>query len=360
MVENQTTNEEQQPMDKMQSNVKGSKVNAFMLVGVLVLFCAGAFFVYSFNKKIDVLANTVKSGKIVKPQNINKLLSKFESLSKSNNELQLKIDELGRHHVKATRLFNAKITALENQAKANQSDNIKLKLMEIKSGLEVASWILVYQYNVTACINLLEALDHKASSITKFEKNIRQSLARDILALKRIQSVDQAGLFAKIEAVQELIPQLTIVQTRLYKPEASVEIPAVEGWRGYVDYGLQSLKRLVAFKRHDKEIPPLLSPTNRIVIDQNLELLLGQMQWSIIYRKQAIYNSLIKKTISWILVSFAKDDPINQSVLKSLDELSEININPELPSLTDSIQAVNTSIEQYINAPSKMIRAPNT
>lgn len=327
---------------------KPNKIKLWPLYGLcLILFIGCGYFIQDIYYKVSYVENELNhitnnpENDYIKDQ-IASIKSKNMTLfGQLENKIELNdkiLDELKEQFLEV----KAKI-----QSQGGSSNEILI--LEIRSGLNIASWLLAYSYNIEAAIKILESLDEKAKLLTSNSSKVRQSLANDIAELRASKNIDQVGLFSKIESLKSLIPKLITQQTSVVEDTQDSEFIPHDGWRGYIDVFLYKLNKLAVFKRHDRKVAPLLSPENTEILHQNIILMLNQIQWSITYRHAEIYQSVINQSIETIKDNFALDAEINISIVNMLEELLKTNINPDIPKLEsiitiDNLMSLNSRI----------------
>jgi uroporphyrin-3 C-methyltransferase len=204
-------------------------------------------------------------------------------------------------------------------------------LDEINHQVRMAALSLQYSHNVPAAINLLEAANDRLIKLADpVFNNKRQDIINDITALKAIPSIDLNGILARLSALSNDIKQLPLPTNIIPTPAGTV--PST--WKEQLGQTWQYLEKIIVIRRLDKPIKPLLLPEQRIVLEQNLQLLLQEAVWSILQANQTVYQYSLDQMIEYIDRYFDQNAPITKNTLSRLKELKSININPALPRLT--------------------------
>jgi len=218
-----------------------------------------------------------------------------------------------------------------------------LSLREMMHGLHIAQWLLIYQKDVKSAIELLKIIETRIAGLPQFEISIRKAIAKDIAILESVSIVDEIGILTRIDALSGMIPNLSLEPKKFVIKKPSNNKSGT-GLTAEVKKGWESIKRLVVLRDREKPIEPILTAENRIILDQNMQLLLKQTQWAVIQRNQLIYVKLLKQAQEWLIRYFNQQDPANLSINKSLTELQKINISPKIPNLSVSLKAVDDAI----------------
>ncbi len=324
-------------VNKKAIKIKKNKVTPLYFLLFLVMAAIG-YFVYCFYVKFNDIELVLAD---VRNKRIETVFeNKLAYLKKENDKLFKKLENKITKNEHIVQKYDTQLKEISNHSKNIITSKDDVLILEIRSGLHIVSWVLAYSYNMDAAIRLLQSLKQKTSLLTTNITKIRKAITNDIVKLQSLNTLDQVDLFAKIDAAKLLSTNLVIQQSHLSIKNNDEDFVPRQGWRGYLDQIFFIVKKLVVFKRHDKEISPLLSPENRNIIIQNLQLLFNQLQWSVIYRNPQIYKDTINQALDIIRDNFSSDNKLNQNVISILEQLISLNISRDIPEL-DSIKEIN-------------------
>ncbi len=102
-------------------------------------------------------------------------------------------------------------------------------------------------------------------------------------------------------------------------------------WARALKNSLDSFRLLIIIRRLNRPIEPLLPETEQQYLQHNLLLLLQQAQWALIHREPTIYQSSLQEIQENIKEHFATNSIDTQTVLQSINQLKQINL--QIPSL---------------------------
>jgi uroporphyrin-III C-methyltransferase len=100
------------------------------------------------------------------------------------------------------------------------------------------------------------------------------------------------------------------------------------------------VKQLVVVRRLDKSEPPLLPPSQAYFLRENLRLRLLNARLSLLTRDEAGYRDDLKASQAWIQRYFDAKSRHTADALAQLKQLSATSISFEMPTISESLDAV--------------------
>jgi uroporphyrin-3 C-methyltransferase len=98
---------------------------------------------------------------------------------------------------------------------------------------------------------------------------------------------------------------------------------------------------LVVITHQSEDIPAMMTPDQQIYLQENLQLLIMQAQWSAFNHNNALYQSSLKQAKDWVNKYYVQNSANTQAFLKSIDELLVIDLSPNYPDLSKSLSSLN-------------------
>lgn len=256
-----------------------------------------------------------------------------ESLKKAQRETTQKLAELS--------------TTLLQMGGASRTEWL---LAEAEYLLRLANQRLNIEKDPAGATAVLKAADKvlvEADDAGLFD--IRKKLSEEILAMEMVSQSDSDGLYLKLEAMINGIDNLEqtyfLKENSAKKQHRSNTSMADAAPQGTWDKIKTELNKLVNFRRLDAPVEPLLSPEQTYYLKQNLRLMLEQAQLALLKKNEALYQSSLKKSSKWIAQHFQKDEAPVRVIQKTLSELVEQKIDPELPDISGSLNLLKARIK---------------
>ena len=233
-------------------------------------------------------------------------------------------------------------------------------LAEAEYLLRVGNQRLMIEKDIRGALAALEAADEVlAESDDIGVYPVRQQLAKEILALKGLADVDRTGLYLKLEAAIDSIHQLTddalindrapgFVSASNENPSANTDsVPALvaEGWEKVKD----TLSQVVVVRRLDEPVKPLLSPEQSAYARLNLQLMLEEAEMAVLRGHQELYSRALTKASNAITDWYDSSNNRIIALSETLDQLSEKNVDPDLPDISRSLELLKSRLAGRLN-----------
>ncbi|KPP99304.1 MAG: uroporphyrin-III C-methyltransferase HemX [Marinobacter sp. HL-58] len=301
----------------------------------------------------------------------------YQSLQQSISSLEEDTDQLDRMYGQTGNEQSQRLQALEDKlseqrdliaTQQRQIDHNARELLEAGNRtrtdwllaeaeylLRVANQRLMIEKDIRGALAALESGDEVlAESDDIGVYPVRQQLAKEILALKGIADVDRTGLYLKLEAAIDSVHQLTdsaLTNDRApgFVPDendSSAENPdslqglVAEGW----DKAKHTLSQVVVVRRLDEPVKPLLSPEQSAYARLNLQLMLEEAELAVLRGHQELYSRSLAKASNAINNWYDSTNSRIIALSQSLDELSEKNVDPELPDISRSLELLKARL----------------
>jgi len=169
---------------------------------------------------------------------------------------------------------------------------------------------------------------------------LRRALARDIERLKALPVLDIAGMSARIDSLVATVDGLPLAFEE--RSVASKEAPSGERgfWSRLGSEVWSELKQLVIVRQVGSSEPPLLPPPQAYFLRENLRLRLLNARLSLLTRNEAGYHEDLRAAQAWIRRYFDARSKQAADALAQLEQLSASSISFEMPTISESLEAV--------------------
>jgi len=265
---------------------------------------------------------------------------------------------VARQAQEALRDSQGRLAQLEGRLAESQSQQLALEalyqelsrnrdewqLAEIEQVLAIASQQLQLARNVRAALLALQLADSRLARTDRPQfAPIRRALARDIERLKAAPAVDFAAVTARIDNLIAGIDGLPLAfEERTERAPAAKDPVAAE--RSFVArLGAEiwnEISQLVVVRRMDAVEPPLLPPSQAYFVRENLRLRLLNARASLLARDEAGYREDLRATLAWVQRYFDACSKSTADAASQLKQLSAVSISFEMPTISESLDAV--------------------
>jgi uroporphyrin-III C-methyltransferase len=263
---------------------------------------------------------------------------------------------VGRISQDSAREAQVKVAQLEARLAESQSQQLALEalyqemsrnrdewqLAEIEQVLAIASQQLQLAGNVRAALLALQLAEARLAKADRPQfLPVRRALARDIERLKSLPLLDIAAMSARIDALVAAVDSLPLAFEERSAPAKS-ESRATEGafWTRLGTEIWSELKTLVVVRQLSTPEPPLLPPPQTYFLRENLRLRLLNARLSLLTRDEAGYREDLRAAQAWIARYFDPRSKQGADALAQLKQLSAASISFEMPTISESLDAV--------------------
>ena len=178
---------------------------------------------------------------------------------------------------------------------------------------------------------------------------VREQLAKEIAAIKKLTTPDIVGIYSKIQILQNNVGKLTLFLPHsgkgITKPDEEPAEPQTEEEQteqtGEVQEILESafgeLGDLVTIRHTDRPIKSILAAEEVYFIQQQLEVKLEMVKLSLVQGNEKLYKVAISDTRDWLKEHFMMNN-ISKNFNAELDHLDSIILSAQLPDISRSLK----------------------
>ena len=177
---------------------------------------------------------------------------------------------------------------------------------------------------------------------------LRRQITADINSLKAVNPVDISGLALYLLDIASRAGKLPLKQlpgddqAAPVSTDSKAEQNAKPAWRRFTDEIVASLKGLVKVY-HEGEAPALsLLPEQRYYLYQNLRLQLETATRAVLHKETQNFHTSVNITRDWLHDNFDIEDPAVSNIIDALARMSNIELQPELPDISSSLETVKS------------------
>jgi uroporphyrin-3 C-methyltransferase len=286
------------------------------------------------------------------------LWKKNQSISQKNvaqvSELQSELTDLNEQVSQSQEQLQKQQLRLKSFMSNQVSDNITWQLGEARYLIHLANFSVSFEHNVPVAIELLQTADARIASLDDPTMlNLRQALANDITTLKGVPQADIPNILLQLNAFGDQVSKLPVISTPNAVPQAPVpkhHHHHQPGWKRGLEQSWQQLKQIIVVQYHDQPVGQLITPQNRHYLDLHLQMLLSQAEWACLHQQGDLYSNSVQQAINWVKNYYVESAPQTQAMLTGLTQLQQQNISPTMPDISDSLNIINTQLDDLTDA----------
>ena len=256
----------------------------------------------------------------------------------------------------------AKIGQLESRLAESQSQQLALEalyqelsrnrdewqLAEIEQVLAIGSQQLQLAGNIRAALLALQLAEARLARADRPQfVPIRRALARDLERVKALPAVDIAGMSTRLNSLVAAVDSLPLAFDERSEREPAAKSGPADAERGFWSFWSRlgseirsELRSLVVVRQVNTPDPPLLPPTQAYFLRENLRLRLLNARLSLLMRDEAGYREDMRAAQAWVRRYFDTRSKQTADALAQLKALSSASLSFEMPSISESLEAV--------------------
>ena len=208
--------------------------------------------------------------------------------------------------------------------------------------MEIAQRSLVLDRDVTTAIAALESADSRlASARDSGLTAVRQQLATDLQALRAVRIPDRTGLLTRLSAAEVDAVRVSVKGLIAIERESTPDETLPTGWFARARAILSNaLAGFIRVRRVDERGGSVVTEDEQLVRRQHLQLLLFTARTAVARHDQATYRSSLASARLWLVEFFDPAAPSTQSLLREIQMLEAVDIDPRLPDISRSTEAL--------------------
>ncbi len=244
--------------------------------------------------------------------------------------------------------LNSRLASLQaEQLSLNNDTDQQWKILEAQYLIGIASQKLQLEGDLVTAIAQLQLADRAlidSGSSSVFA--VRQAIAADLQALQNIDVLDREGIYLRLDnllAQMENIDLLNSMRTEFENRRDTDSQPLRLGAdaAGYLDSSLEFLGSIFVWRKWDETPQAMLAPGQDDLIKQSLRLMLEQAQLALLMRDAGLFQQAMAKSSDWFQRYAVTDSIQGQSLATEIEQLGSMDIDPLLPSLSQSLTLIN-------------------
>lgn len=233
------------------------------------------------------------------------------------------------------------------QMSTNSATDRAWKVLEAQYLLGIANQKLRLEGDVVTAISQLEIADQAlVDSASSSVFAVRQAIASDLQELRNIEVLDREGIYLRLDnllAEMENIDLLNSMRTE-FENRRNTESQTLQlgsDATNFLDSSFEFLGSIFVWREWEETPEAMLAPGQDDLIKQNLRLMLEQAQLALLMRDNSLYQQAMAKSQAWLQRYAITDSVRGQALTTELDQLREIDIDPLLPALSQSLSLIN-------------------
>ncbi len=250
------------------------------------------------------------------------------SQKKLEDEVNLKLETAQQMMNKQTQITQRIFT---------ESDGPLWKMAEIDYLVSAANARLLSR-EVNTAIRLLTIAQEKIEALNDARLTpLYQAVTKDRDALQTLSMPNLTALWRNVSTLMEEASQLAPRGTLIINTESKTAAPsqaADSSWQQKFSETLSEMKDLIKIRHYSKPVEPLLSESEKRLIQLNLQTLFETTRLAILSEEPTIYLQSIQDLKQWLAAYYDDTQSNVKHIDTALTELNAITLRPEIPKLS--------------------------
>ena len=200
--------------------------------------------------------------------------------------------------------------------------------------LSIANQRLYLMGDVNTTGEALEAADQRLrESGDAGAFKVREQIAKDIAAIRKVTVADTVGIYASLQALQDQADSLV-----LFLPYTGKTLTPPEAEKPTTDKSLlDELQGMVTIRHTEHPIKEILTPEQAQFIREQLRIKQEMIKIALVQQNERLYQSSLADAKKWLEQNFAKNAETN-NVIAELDRMNTIKIRSQFPDISLSLK----------------------
>lgn len=241
---------------------------------------------------------------------------------------------------------------LDEMNRHQQTDAREWSYAEVEYLLRIANQRLALERDINGAQQLLHTADERlAETGNPAFIPVRRAISNELGELESVPNVDREGIYLQLASAQQQFDKLPLAQdTEALKAEAESSDEFSGGWRQQLGRLGDQLKDLVTVRHHDQPLEALITPQQEGYLRENVRLQLEQAQLALLRQDPQIFKSALDQAATLVDKYYRSDDSGVQHALQHLQELSELQVRPDIPDISGSLERLRDILSRRSSA----------
>jgi uroporphyrin-3 C-methyltransferase len=208
--------------------------------------------------------------------------------------------------------------------------------------MEIAQRSLVLDRDVATAVAALESADSRLASVRDPAlTTVRQQLATDLQGLRAVRVPDRTGILTRLSAAETEVARIPVKGLLAVERASDERTDLPEGFFARASAVVRNaLAGLVRVRRIDERGGSVVTEDEQLVRRQHLQLLLFTARTAVVRHDQPTYRGALASARQWLGQYFDLQEQATQVLLREIQLLEAIEIDPRLPDISRSTEAL--------------------
>lgn len=294
--------------------------------------------------------------------NVASLQSSVKSVSGQINAVDGKLSSRLDSAVSGLQQTRKSLTQLRDQV-SKRADGWMIEDAEYL--VRVASQRLQLAGDTRTAIRALEGAEQRLKAMGDPSLlQVRKKVTDDIVALQAVPRPDITGMALTLSGLAKKVDDLPVAGVNpgqvmaAHNGAGGQARTKAEGWSGFWTRFWSQLKSLVVIRHEGSSSEALVPPDQRFFLKENLKLKLEAARLALLREDYKAFHDALDTADQWLGQYFKTDAPAVEGMRKSLKELADAKVQPQLPDLSGTLKALRDWRASHMNQSAALDVAP--
>lgn len=231
---------------------------------------------------------------------------------------------------------------LEQALKSQQAHKSDWAIVNAVYLGKLAHYKLYYEHNIPAAVSILKTAYDELNQVQGLDaRTAQKAITIDVNTLNAYPNLNRQALYLQLSQIDKQLKKLPVLAAANTSKLYQTAKPAAKTWRDSLHNSWETLKGIIVIRHHAQTSPALISAKASTHLYQNCHELISQAQLALLNRDGRIYHDNLSRVLKWLNTYFVKNNPLVAKTIKQIIKLNQININPTLPSIRNTLAALN-------------------
>jgi len=217
-------------------------------------------------------------------------------------------------------------------------------LAEVEQILLLGAQQLQLAGNLKSALIALESADSRLQRADSAQfTGLRRAIARDIERLKTAPFLDVVGISLRLDSIAHNVDDMTLAMFERPPQEPPPATAARDGALVRIAReAWQDIRTLVRVQRVESRDVPLVAPNQQFFLRENLRMRLLSARFALLAREGEAFRADVRSASDWLGQYFDARDKRVAGALAALDQLAQTQVDIQLPTALESVEAVRS------------------
>lgn len=298
--------------------------------------------------QLSAINNTLNQDIEITNNNVSNLVEQQKNLQRFLTKQQKLVQQYQKKQARRQTMLEAR---LEEKLKEQGYQSEDWQLHKAQYLLELVQINTHWQQQATTSIALLQQADRVLKPFNNHQIfEVRQTIAKEIEALKNTLTPDSIGLLSQLDALKSKVQALPhnkafVAQAQSAKRDASENKKNNYTWKERWSNSVNLLEKLVVIRYHHQNNQMIIPPEQQSLIKASVRLSLQQAQWAVMQHDQNLFEQALKDASRQLSQLSSQQFDGMAILITQFKDLARSSVVTHQPATNTALQQLNAYLK---------------